>query len=204
MFKRWSAESGIGTAIPLETNMRPVRVHMDDPDAGEHIQKGVSELLASLTPERRRDVVFACIGTDRSTGDALGPLVGTFLCNHGLPQNRVIGTLERPLHAANLVERLNHHGLLNPGPLPNRAVIIAVDACLGASENVGSICFGPGPLKPGAGVNKKLPPVGDIYVTGTVNTGGFMEYFVLQNTRLAIVMRMATVIANALARVVIT
>lgn len=33
---------------------------------------------------------------------------------------------------------------------------------------------------------------------GIVNVGGFMEYFVLQNTRLSLVMRMAHVIADGL------
>ena len=53
-------------------------------------------------------------------------------------------------------------------------------------------------MKPGAGVNKDLPPVGDIHLTGIVNVGGFMEYFVLQNTRLSIVFHMADVIAECL------
>ena len=41
--------------------------------------------------------------------------------------------------------------------------------------------------KPGAGVNKDLPPVGDLYITGVVNVGGFMDYLVLQNTRLYLI-----------------
>ncbi|MNR50653.1 hypothetical protein D3C85_1702050 [compost metagenome] len=55
-----------------------------------------------------------------------------------------------------------------------------------------------GPLRPGAGVNKELPPVGDIHLTGIVNVGGFMEYFVLQNTRLSLVMRLSDIIATSL------
>ncbi|MCU6339687.1 DUF1256 domain-containing protein, partial [Enterobacter quasiroggenkampii] len=37
-----------------------------------------------------QDVMFVCIGTDRSTGDALGPLVGTRLAQCGL---QVVGTM---------------------------------------------------------------------------------------------------------------
>ena len=55
-----------------------------------------------------------------------------------------------------------------------------------------------GPVKPGAGVNKELPAVGDIHITGIVNVSGFMEYFVLQNTRLHLVMKMAKTIANGI------
>jgi len=43
-----------------------------------------------------------------------------------------------------------------------------------------------------------LPPVGDMHITGIVNVGGFMEYFVLQNTRLSLVMKMSHIIAEAI------
>ena len=73
--------------------------------------------------------------------------------------------------------------------------IIAIDASLGRSENVGTIKIAQGALKPGAGVNKNLPPVGDFHITGVVNVGGFMEYLVLQNTRLFTVMKMVDIIS---------
>lgn len=38
--------------------------------------------------------VLACIGTDRATGDCLGPLVGTNLKRLGYT---VVGTLDEPL-----------------------------------------------------------------------------------------------------------
>lgn len=123
---------------------------------------------------------FACIGTDRSTGDALGPLVGTRLEALGYP---VTGTLDDPLHAVNLDERL--------AEIPEGAYVVAVDACLGQVSSVGQVKHMKGPLKPGAGVDKDLTPVGDYHYKGIVNVGGFMEYFVLQNTRLSLVMKMA-------------
>jgi putative sporulation protein YyaC len=57
-------------------------------------------------------------------------------------------------------------------------------------------------VRPGAGVNKELPPVGDIHMTGIVNVGGFMEYFVLQNTRLNLVVKMSEIIAQSLLKAV--
>ncbi len=142
----------------------------------------------------RKIPVIVCIGTDRSTGDSLGPLTGTALqerlSGYGIP---VYGTLEEPVHATNLSEVIttittNHLG----------RPVIAIDACLGRSENVGYITVKPGPLKPGTGVNKNLPAVGDVHLIGVVNVGGFMEYFVLQNTRLNLVIRMAATIAGAI------
>jgi hypothetical protein len=51
------------------------------------------------------DVVILCIGTDRATGDCLGPLVGNHLKTN-LPNICVFGTLEHPVHALNLEETL--------------------------------------------------------------------------------------------------
>lgn len=140
-----------------------------------------------------QDVVVLCIGTDRSTGDALGPLVGTKLKDQYLHKMHVYGTLEEPVHAVNLAEKIELITHTHQNPL-----VIAIDACLGQYSNVGSIHVADGPLKPGAGVKKELPSVGSFHITGIVNVGGFMEYFVLQNTRLFLVMRMAEVIAASL------
>lgn len=53
-------------------------------------------------------------------------------------------------------------------------------------------------LHPGAAVHKNLPKVGDIHITGIVNVGGSMEFYVLQNTRLHLVMSMADSIAQSI------
>ena len=142
---------------------------------------------------QRRPLIIVCIGTDRSTGDCLGPLVGTSLSRYNSSLFHLYGTLDEPVHAMNLKETLTmiYEKYDNP-------FIIGIDACLGQSASVGSIQVSDGPLRPGAGVHKELPPVGDIHVTGIVNVGGFMEYFVLQNTRLSLVMRLSDIIANCL------
>jgi putative sporulation protein YyaC len=139
-----------------------------------------------------RPIVLVCVGTDRSTGDSLGPLVGRNLERNPSFLPSVYGTIEQPVHAMNLAETLHEVHRNHPNPF-----IIGVDACLGQLTSVGCIQVGQGPVKPGAGVNKELPPVGDIHVTGIVNVGGFMEYFVLQNTRLSLVMSMADVISDS-------
>ena len=138
-----------------------------------------------------KNVVFVCIGTDRSTGDSLGPLVGTYLEAIGF--TNVLGTVDDPVHAMNLEEKLIG--------IDSKKKIIAIDACLGQVHSVGAYQAQKGPLKPGAGVNKDLPPVGNYHITGIVNVGGFMEYFVLQNTRLSLVMKMAREIVHAIMHV---
>jgi putative sporulation protein YyaC len=171
------------------------RVHVDDSQAwyrmGEYLRRNISEMQSAS--DIRPGLIVLCIGTDRSTGDCLGPLTGSLLgqdCRSGID---IMGTLNEPVHATNLKEAIAEIERLDRRPL-----VIAVDACLGRSENVGYINVCRGPLKPGTGVNKVLPEVGDMHITGIVNVGGYMEYLVLQNTRLSLVMRMATSIAKAI------
>jgi putative sporulation protein YyaC len=60
------------------------------------------------------------------------------------------------------------------------AFIIAIDASLGRSDHIGFITIGEGPLKPGAGVDKNLPEVGDVFITGIVNFSGMLDNMLLR------------------------
>lgn len=173
---------------------RDIRVSIQDRLAAEKMAQFLSRQLLDLDPHRRRQVVLLAIGTDRSTGDSLGPLVGSRVCElapHLLP---VFGTLDEPVHAVNLRDRLKEL----QRRFPVKPLVIAVDASLGQIQHIGSISLGRGPLHPGTGVHKDLPQVGEIFISGVVNLGGFLEYIVLQNTRLSLVMKMADCIARAL------
>lgn len=166
---------------------------MDAPDAEPVVASAIYQHGHALYTGGE-PIIVMCIGTDRSIGDALGPLIGTELSQSGPRRYEVMGTLDDPVHASNLAQKLKWVMTNYQSPL-----IFAVDACLGRSESVGMVSVGRGSLKPGAGVNKTLPAVGQVYVTGVVNVGGYMEYFVLQNTRLSLVMRMARVAARGIA-----
>ncbi|GAW93663.1 spore protease YyaC [Calderihabitans maritimus] len=166
-----------------------IKYHYEDPHVVYNLSQTLKKHLAVLDPKQNRPLIVLGIGTDRSTGDSLGPLVGTKL-QEMTKDLTIYGSLDEPVHASNLEQKLKEIGANYDNPL-----IIAVDACLGLSENIGFITLAPGSLKPGAGVHKNLPPVGHVHFTGTVNVGGYMEYFVLQNTRLNLVMKMANKIA---------
>ena len=140
-----------------------------------------------------RSVAFVCIGTDRSTGDSLGPLIGYKIANLKYKGVYVYGDLENPVHAKNLEEVMKCVSSDCEEPF-----IIAIDACLGRIDHVGFVGIGEGSIRPGSGVNKELTPVGDMFVTGIVNFGGFMDYLVLQNTRLHIVMKIADLVATGI------
>ncbi|MCT8139977.1 spore protease YyaC [Anaerobacillus sp. CMMVII] len=168
----------------------PFRIHIDENNASHDFADQLLDLLPKLA---KKDIVIVCIGTDRSTGDSLGPLIGSRLQECNLKLFHVYGTLENPIHAVNLEEKLAE---INEKHCD--AFTIGIDACLGRSTSVGIMSIDDGPVKPGAAVNKKLPPVGDIHITGIVNVGGFMEYMVLQNTRLHFVIKMANKIAESI------
>ena len=171
----------------------------DDKFAAFKVARAVSETMESAGLKYRRSsikqrpVVVMCIGTDRSTGDSLGPLVGDMLAKWKLTDVHVFGTLENPVHARNLEEVMKKALEFYPN-----AYFVAIDASLGVLDHVGCISVGYGPIKPGAGLKKELPAVGDMHITGVVNTGGFMDFLVLQSTRLSVVMKMADIIARGL------
>ncbi|MET0785471.1 MAG: spore protease YyaC [Paenisporosarcina sp.] len=153
----------------------------------------LSSLLLKSIPFEQANLTFCCIGTDRSTGDTLGPLIGTWLSDHSTFPYEVIGTLENPLHALNLSETSDNIQSRSDVPF-----VVAIDACLGQLDRIGYILVEDGPLFPGKAVKKELPPIGDLSIKGIVNVSGFMEYTVLQNTRLQVPYKMGKVIVRAL------
>lgn len=140
-----------------------------------------------------RNISIICIGSDRSTGDSLGPLVGEKLKFLTRDHFSIYGNLKYPVHAKNLMETVEDVNKTNNNPF-----IIAVDACLGNLQHVGSVIIQKNPLYPGAAMNKALPPVGDLSITGVVNISGSMEFMVLQNTRLYNVMQLADLISKGI------
>ena len=119
-----------------------------DTEAGFEAEKFAARLLLLLMNEMRasgrRRIVFLCIGTDRSTGDSLGPLIGSKLAAEVTGDVTVIGTLEHPVHAVNLdrtIEEMEEH-------YPD-AIIVAVDAAVGRWDHVGLVTLEKGPLRPG-------------------------------------------------------
>ncbi|MFS0725134.1 spore protease YyaC [Paenibacillus sp. 1P07SE] len=169
----------------------PLKIAYTEPNVQSILTDRLTSHLSQLG--RDRQLAIVCIGTDRSTGDALGPLVGSALSKSRSPLFHIYGTLEAPVHALNLQDTLDEIDYKHSSPY-----IIGIDACLGQVSSIGCIQLGQGPVRPGAGVNKDLPPVGELHMTGIVNVGGFMEYFVLQNTRLHLVMQMADLISGSL------
>ena len=147
--------------------------------------RSASEELASLFSyciqkdgRMFRELVFLCIGSDRITGDSLGPLIGYQLSPYCSRVFHVYGTLDDPVHALNLPDRISYIHSRHP-----EALLITI---------------GNGAIRPGAGAGKTLPEVGDIFITGIVNVSGSFEQLLLQTTRLATIFHMAESISQGI------
>lgn len=177
----------------LKPSLAPIYINVYESNHLSLFCEQLSNYLLAYLPHHNHELVIVCIGTDRATGDSLGPLVGYKLKNLTYDKVTLYGTLDTPVHAKNLEETLSEIVEKHKD-----ALVIAIDACLGATQNVGCLSLGEGAIKPGAGVKKELPPVGHIHITGIVNFSSLMNMVILQNTRLSLVMKMADTIASGL------
>src|SRR5690554_700640 len=137
---------------------------------------GLYRSLCRVLPPDRVPV-YVCIGVDRSTGDAFGPLTGTLLKRNGM--RHVIGTLEQPVHAGNLTAALKD--------LPAECFVVAVDAALGDPGEMGYLIVRDGSLNPGTALNRNLPALGDLSITLNVGIAGLANLLMLQTASLNMV-----------------
>lgn len=127
------------------------------------IEMVADKVKETIEKSVKTEIIFLCIGSDRSTGDSLGPFVGTMLKEGEFPYH-VYGTLEEPVHALNLERVLMEIDQKYENPL-----IFGIDACLGDEHQVGSILFKEEPFLPGKALNKNLPEVGEMHLRAVVN-----------------------------------
>lgn len=154
-----------------------------------------SECLKGLIYKNKKKsehLVLLCIGTDKVMGDCLGPLLGYRLKKTGY-SGIIYGDLDSPVHAKNIFEVIEEINKKHP-----HAFIIAIDASLGTESHIGFITLGVGSILPGAGVGKDLPRVGNLYITGIVNSLSKSQETLLSNTRLNVVMNLADTIYEGL------
>ncbi|MEH7481519.1 spore protease YyaC [Neobacillus drentensis] len=154
----------------------------------------LKEVLSSTS----REVIILCVGSDRSTGDSLGPIVGTMLTEADIPFP-VYGTLEKPVHALNIKKILNDIYQKH-----NQPFILGIDACLGDERQIGFIFLKKGSLVPGMAVNKSLPSVGEYHMKAVVNyLDSLAPAQSLNNTRLFTVVKLAEVMAKIITQAVL-
>ena len=139
--------------------MDTVKIHYADKEARSSLLHALYALLEDIETEP----IFICIGSDRHILDSFGPLTGTML-RAGAPDLPIYGTLDKPLHAQNLLTGLKQARHDHTGKM-----MVAIDASVGNEEEIGLIQLRQGSLVPGRAFAKNLPAVGQFAITGVVD-----------------------------------
>ncbi len=153
------------------------------------IEEKIAKSLKNLLNDD--NFVIVCIGTDLAVGDSLGPYTGTLLINDKDNKFVVYGTLDFPITAKETEALTKTVKKIHPN-----SKIVAIDAAVGNGEDIGNIKISNSPIKPGLGVNKNLSEVGDISIIGIVSDKNQSLDKIINNTRLNLVVKMATAIKN--------
>lgn len=101
----------------------------------------------------------------------------------------VFGDLESPVCATNIYKTLETIQKTCQNPC-----IIAIDAALAKKEEIGKIYIKQGGIKIGKGIHQKHKEIGDISIKGIVAKDykiAKINYEILQNTPLSIIMKLA-------------
>lgn len=146
----------------------------------------------------RADVapVIVCIGSDRVSGDSLGPVTGSMLKNKlAMPDVFVLGSLENTITAKE-VKYLNAFLKETFFKRP----IICVDSAVGSLSDVGVIKISDAPLLPGSGINKRLGKIGDVSVQGVVAEKNLLSKSALSEVKMGMVYKMSDIISDSIAK----
>lgn len=121
-----------------------------------------------------KNIVLACIGTDKVIGDSFGPLCGTLINEKNLENIIVYGTLEEPIHGLNAEEKgkeiMDKH---------KDDFVIAIDSCIGNDEYLKKVYYQKKPINPGKGSGKNISPIGHVsikYVLGNEYRSLFLTH----------------------------
>lgn len=137
--------------------------------------------------------VILCIGSDRVTGDCLGPIVGQMLVERNV-NAFVYGTLSSPVTALNLKESLRHIKRVH-----SDKKVLAIDSSVGKASDIGKVRVAFGAIAPGSADGKRLPKVGDVSITATVTD---LSKVPLAAVRLGVVYNLARDVTDRIMRYV--
>ena len=154
-------------------------------------EDGILQALVECNKFNKKPI-FVCVGSDLVLGDSLGPLVGTLL-KKKKNNAYIYGTLNMPITAKEVEYAKTYIKQMHPN-----STIIAIDAAVGLSEDVGIIRVTNKGLKPGLGVDKNLGVIGDISIIGVVAEKSNKNYNLFNLTRLNLIYKMAEKISNAI------
>ena len=153
--------------------------------------KGIKDSLLRVYNSNKP--VIICIGSDLAIGDSLGPLLGTLLQEKLQGKVYIYGTLSMPITAKEVNVTSKIVKLLHPS-----SKILVVDAGVGDKNDIGLIKIGDYGIKPGLGVNKNLPTIGDASIIGIVAEKQNAMTNIFSFTRLRLIYKMSKVISSGI------
>lgn len=110
--------------------------------------------------------VIVCVGSDKISGDSLGPLVGSYLKDDNVPCP-VYGAMGNTVNGVNIEEYRRMLSRYHRG-----VPIIAIDAAVGNADEVGQIKFRLGGVQAGGAIGRSETPLGDLAILGVVSAKG--------------------------------
>jgi len=137
--------------------------------------------------------VIVCVGTDKVSGDSLGPMVGNYLRHRYAVPCPVYGVEGRTVNGVNL-ERYKAFLDAHYAGVP----VIAVDAALGEEDEVGKIRYRVGGVQAGGALGRRNATVGHLAVLGVVGVKGEDALGTLLEVPFDLVERLADRIARRL------
>ena len=146
-------------------------------------------------------LIFLCIGTDRITGDAFGPLVGYKLKNlfYGEKNIEVIGDLENIVSLSNIANTIKY--INNKYEIP---FVIAIDSAVSNRIEIGRVVVSKYKMNIGYSLRKNIL-VGDISIKGIVAKDlreRTCNFRLLQNVPLNRIMNMADSVVQGICDVI--
>lgn len=155
-------------------------------------------LLTAFNNSGKREFVIVNIGTDKCIGDCFAPFLGTLLKDNTKLNNiHVYGTLDDPIHALNLRKNIESIKTNHPD-----AFILAIDACIGDKSDIGKMFLKNRPIKPGAGMDKKLPHIGDYSIIAIVQESTDYSFLTFKtDIRLSFIRNLSLIAFNELVKI---
>ena len=153
--------------------------------------KGICKAVEQMT-ENYSDICLIFVGTDANIGDSLAPLAASII---SVKNGNIFtyGNLNCTI-TANEVPFMCEF-VKNAHPT---SFCLVIDAAVGKKEDVGVIKVQNRGIKPGLGVNKDLPMMGNGSIIGIISEKSEKNGGNLAITRLSYVYKMAKVIAEGL------
>ena len=159
-----------------------------------------SNTICDLTKNKTySSIIFLCVGTDRITGDSLGPIIGHNLKKMFKNAKNVIilGDLENTVCNLNIEKVINQICTEYSNPF-----IVSIDSALSRNmDNIGKIFIDKGGIILGSSISRERYIIGDMHIKGVVARDLInpkKNFYLMQNTRLNMVMKMADIVSNGI------